>query len=240
MRVLPAILAFCLVASPALPAGLEMRDSVSAPGAQVSIGVRSTGMFMGRGGVLIELTVDGRSLGRRLSGGDGWAYWQYLPKRKGLIGFSARAGNDAANGRLLVLAKGTEIVFVEVGEGLIKQYFKLRPYPGAAAGIERIALKYPVIYIKTPPASLLDLDKWIKRHNMPEAPLLDWQDNGVLKQLTGKGFKIKAVIGGPEVLEAAREYGGLLMSLSPGGDFRHPKDWAEIEEIILNNDNNVK
>ena len=69
-------------------------DVLAQPKQPVLLSARlvKTRLFMqtGLGGEPVEFLVDGTSIGQTMTGGDGWARKEFIPKKKGVLEFTAR------------------------------------------------------------------------------------------------------------------------------------------------------
>jgi hypothetical protein len=79
--------------------------------------------YFAKGGQVVEFSVNGKSIGSVLSGGDGVAYKIFKTGRAGLYTVTAKSGKDTGRGYIMVLKKGTSLVFVDVEGSLLAAPF---------------------------------------------------------------------------------------------------------------------
>ncbi len=70
---------FALLSPADALAEVVVQDMVSPVGREVMLRAETKGGFFSKGGALVEFFVDGKSVGKNLSGGDGLAYLQFCP-----------------------------------------------------------------------------------------------------------------------------------------------------------------
>jgi len=227
------ILIFLLFLFPAYAiSDVIVQDMVVPQGKEVMLKAEVKGRFLGKGGEVVEFFVDGRSLGQSLSGGDGFAFKQFVPLKRGLYQIKVRSSKDEGKGLLLSLRKGSKIVFVDV-EGSLLERFSEKPRKGCRKIIGKINKKNPVVFLQTGALSTKAIKIWLKKNNFLNLPVVPWEQGMVFNEITEKGFKIKAVIGGPYVIESAREFKALAFSFMDIEGSVEVKDWEEIGRRLL-------
>ena len=154
----------------------------------------------------MEFFIDGKSIGKNLSGGDGLAYKEFKPGTVRLIKVSAESGKEKGEGLLLVLRKGKGLIFIDVEGSLKDGQFELKPKEGSKEAVEKIAKRFPVIYLHTGMFGGGIAREWLKENGFMEAPLLPWDNGLIFEEVTGMGLKIKAVIGTSAVISSAEEF----------------------------------
>lgn len=213
-------------------ADVVVHDAVVREGETVLLGAETRGKFFARGGEVVEFLIDGRSLGSTLSGGDGFAFKQFIPQRTGIHRVTAKSGKDEGRGLLLSLRKGAKIVFVDVAGSLLEKPFSKKPRQGSEKAIKEINGKFPVVFLHAGMVGIKALRGWLKENGFIERPLLPWNEGRIFDELNEKGFAVKAVIGGPGVIESAKKYGPLAFSFEETEDAAEVKDWGEIKKRL--------
>jgi len=229
---LPAILLALIVTLPAVAhAEVVVRDDVAVAGESVMLGARTKGRLLARGGELVEFAVDGVSLGKNLSGGDGWAYRAFTPKRAKLYEIRAASGEDKGAGYLLAVKKGGGVLFIDVRGALFSSPFSRKPMPGSLEAVKRLGEKLPIVYLYA------DLPEsasraWLRENGFPPAPLLGWRGGGVFDYVSDKGLKVKAVVGSPSVAESALGFDARAFTFerSASDDVMEVDSWDDVEK----------
>ncbi|HKZ56501.1 MAG TPA: hypothetical protein VJ024_02245, partial [Thermodesulfovibrionales bacterium] len=75
-----SIIVFFISPTKAFP-DIIIHDIVVPAGKEVMLRAEVKGKLFRKGGELIEFFVNGKSIGKSLSGGDGFAYKQFIPKK---------------------------------------------------------------------------------------------------------------------------------------------------------------
>jgi hypothetical protein len=213
-------------------AGVRVHDDVVRKGKPVMLIAETTGRFFAKGGQVVEFSVDGKNMGRALSGGDGYAYKEFTPKRRGLHVVTARSSSDEAEGLLLSLERGTGILFIDVAGALFESLITRAPRMGSREAVGRIRKRFPVVYLNRLPAASGLMKKWVKDGEFPDAPLLDWDGGGVFHDMAEKGFKAKVVVGSPDVLESSREFEAEAFTFEEAEGATQVGGWKEIEDAL--------
>jgi len=197
----------------------------------VMLKAQTGGRVFGKGGELVEFVIDGKSMGKVLSGGDGFAFKEFTPKKTGMYKISVISGKDKNSGFLLAVEKGTRIVFIDV-EGSIFAPFSNEPKRDSQKVIKLISKKSPVIYLKTGIFDIKTIKKWLNENGFADAPLLSWREGVIFDEIVKKGLKIKFIIGGASVIESAKEFKPKAFSFEEVEGAEEVKDWEEIGKKI--------
>ena len=222
-----AILALILLFSVESYAEVVFYDSVCLKDEKIMLKAVTKGKIFSKGGQMVEFSVNGKSIGKSLSGGDGAAFKEFRAEKSGLHKVSVVSGKDKDSGFLLSLKKGTEIVFIDV-EGSIFQPLSGRPVKDSQKAIKAIAKRFPIVYLQAGILDIRALKKLLKENEFTEAPLLQWRDGNVFEEADKKGLKIKFVIGGKTVIESAKEFKPKAFSFDEVEGAEEVKDWEEI------------
>ena len=229
LAVLTCLLVFPVLAAPRTGnAQVTVHDAVAATGREVMLRADTGSGFFGKGGVLVEFFVDGRRAGKNLSGGDGAAFLSFVPRAARLHRLRAEAEGGSAEGLLLAVKQSAELVMIEVEGGLIERSLTMKPRPGSVEAVKRIGRRYPVVYLATGFFGLAGVKALLKERGFPEAPLLSAAGGALFEAVKGKRLKIRAVIGSPDLVKAAREYTRLAFSFESTGEADAAEDWEEI------------
>lgn len=206
---------------------VTVHDAVAATGREVMLRAETGSGFFGTAGVLVEFFVDGRPVGKNLSGGDGVAFLSFVPRTARLHRIRVQAEGGRAEGLLLAVKESAELVLIDVDGALIERSLTMKPRPGSAEAVKKLLRRYPVVYLGSGFLGSAAMKTLLKERGFPEAPLIPGGD-GVFEALREKRLKIRAVIGKPELVQAARGYTKRAFSFEAAGDAEPAEDWEEV------------
>lgn len=209
-----------------------IRDIIVLNHQKVMLRAKTTGIFFAKGGQIVEFFVDGESVGKTLSGGDGVAFKSFTPMKIGLYQMRAASGEDKSSGLLFSLKKDTGIVFVDVEGSLLQMRFSTVPKKGSQKAVEEIYKKFPVVFLQTSFFGVTIVKAWLKKNNFPELPVVPWRQGAIFQEITQNGLRIHAVIGSSNVIESAKDHNGRSFSFSDLENSEVVKDWAEVVEKL--------
>jgi hypothetical protein len=235
MRLLPAFIFFATLfgAFPnAALSGVIVYDVVALRGKEVMVRAETRGTFLGKGGEVVDFIIDGKSIGKNLSGRDGFAVKRFVPVKTGQYKIHVRSGDDKDSGILLALERKTKIVFIDVEGSLLEGPFAGNAKPGSNKAIKKIHNKFPIVFLQKGYLSVITVRSWLKKNDFPDAPVLPWSQGEVFKEISEKGLKIKAIVGGPEVIESAQMYKPLAFSFDSVEEAEVVEGWEEIEKKL--------
>lgn len=212
--------------------GVALYDMVVPEGKKAMLRGETRGRFFSKGGEVIEFFVEGKSLGRTLSGGDGLAFRQFVPPGPGLYHVTARSGNEEGTGVLLALRKGAGIVFIDLEGSVLEGPFSGRPMSGSRKVIKEISRRFPVVFLQSGFAGTRMLKEWLKENGFITSPVVLWKNGVIFDEMREKGFTIKAIIGGPQIIESAKKHRPLAFSFQEAEDAVEVKDWEEIRKRL--------
>ena len=210
-------------------------DMVVLKGEETLLSAQTKGKLFPEGGRLIEFFLHGKSLGKSLSGGDGFAYKQFTPRKSGLFHMSVKSGDDEDTCVLLSLKRGAQVIFVDVEGSLLDGIFTQKPKQGSQEVIKELSRKYPLVFLQTGLLGIKVLKSWLKENGFVDMPVLAWGEGNIFEEIHKKGLRIKALIGSQSVIESAQEYKPLSLSFEEGEDTQTVKNWEEIKGMLLKN-----
>lgn len=213
-------------------AGVVVYDAVTVVGREVRLKAETKGTFFRKGGELVEFSIDGKSLGKTLSGGDGEAYKSFTPAKAGLLEVSVKSGSDEDGGVLLVLKKGAAIVLVEIIGGLAEKSTPPAGRPGSREAMKKLQFRFPVVYVQSMNIDIAATRKWLDDNEYPEAPVLPWDGGALFKSIAAMGLNIRAVVGNPEFIESAAKWKPEAFSFEPMKGTVRLRHWKEMEEKL--------
>ena len=97
-------------------------DRVTTVGTPVYLKVLTKGRIFADGGRLVEFYLDDKRFGKNLTGGDGYGYRKYEPRRAGIINIRATSKGESGSGLLLVMKKSEKAVLIEIEGGFKDAY----------------------------------------------------------------------------------------------------------------------
>lgn len=226
---LVSFVALCCLLPVTTLADIVVQDMIALKGEELMLRAETKGKFFSKGGEVVEFFVNGKSLGKALSGGDGIAFRQFNAEKPGLHSLSVKSAKDEGTALLLVVTKGSRIVFIDVEGGLLEGQFMKKPMKESQKVIKEINKRFPVVFLQTGILGTEATKAWLKENRMPHLPVLPWRQGMVLSDLTEKGAKIKAVVGAPAIIESAKQYNKpLLFSFEETDNAQVVKNWEEI------------
>jgi len=225
------VLPLLLFSSP-IQADVFVYDAVAVVGEEGRLKAETRGAVFIKGGELVEFFVDDTSLGKTLSGGDGAAYRFYKASLPGLKTVRAVSREMTGTGFLLVLKPGAGVVAVDVEGALLLEGFMSPGRPESRRVLESIAKRYPLIYLQSGETNLKAVRHWVQKNEYADSPLLPWDGGALFDALAKKGLKIRAVIGGPAVIESALKHKPQAFSFTRVKGAVLLKGWKELDEIL--------
>ena len=210
-------------------------DRVTTVNTPVFLKVMTKGRIFADGGRLVEFFLDDKSLGKNLTGGDGYGYRKYVPQRAGIIKVRATSDGESGNGMVLVMKKSEQAILIEIEGG-----FKDAAVSDIAAGASRQAVeemlkKYRVIYLSRNTGvrmARIMLDEI----EMPDAPVLRWNGAQTLSALKEKGIQLFAIIGAAGVIEAAADHIDKRYSFDETQQGQTVRDWHDLMTRLSKSD----
>ncbi len=205
-----------------------VHDIISVKGEKVMLTAETKGKLFAKGGEVVEFFVDGKSIGKNLSGGDGFAFREFMPSKTGRYQITAKSGRDEGNGLLLSLKKGDRIIFVDVEGSLFEGLFSKNPKTGSQKIIKKISKRSPVVFLKTGLLGTKAIKSWLKENRFMDLPVIPWRQGAIFDEIKERGLRIKAIIGSQSVIESARAYKPKSFSFEEVEDAEEVKDWEEL------------
>lgn len=215
-----------LPATPSLGAVI-VYDRVTTVNTPVYLKVLTKGRIFADGGRLVEFFLDEKSLGKNLTGGDGYGYRKYVPQQAGIIKLRATSDGESGNGIVLVMKKSEKAILIEIEGG-----FKDAVVSDIAAGAGRRAVaemkqKYRVIYLSRNTGVRM-ARSWLDEMEFPDAPVLRWKGAQTLNALKEKGIQLYAIIGAGAVIEAAADHVNNRYTFDKTQKGQTVRDWHEL------------
>ncbi len=207
-------------------------DSITTVKTPVMLKALTKGRFFPKGGELVEFRAGSKVLGKRLSGGDGYALFEYRPSRAGLIRIEVKTADDTGHAYLLVLRKQEKVLLVEVEGGIMSVFVRGEPMQGSKETLSQLAKKYRIVYITTILGQEM-AKQWLKEKAFPESVVLRWYGEGFFEDLKNMHVNIYAVVGSPELIDFAEDYVKRRFCFFDTENAEVLEDWAELQERLL-------
>ena len=209
-------------------------DRVTTVNTPVYLKVLTKGRIFADGGRLVEFFLDDKSLGKNLTGGDGYGYRKYVPQRAGIIKVRATSDGESDNGIVLVMKKSEKAILIEIEGG-----FKDAVVSDIAAGagrqaVEELQKKYRVIYLSRNTGVRM-ARTWLDEMEFPDAPLLRWKGAQTLSALKKKGIQLYAIIGAAGVIKAAADHIDKRYTFDTSQKGETVRDWHELMTKLSKN-----
>lgn len=192
------------LASSFTPASAEVfvHDDITAVSRPIKLTAVTKGKFLSEGGRLVTFSIDGKTLGTNLSGGDGYAYFSYTPESAGIFKLRAESGKDLDEGTLLVTTKSDRILVIETELVFEKFPFSLQLVKDSSGALKHLAKDYRIVYITTM-AGVKTARKVLRDNSLPLSPIYKWQGVELLDDLKAKGITPHAIVASSGVISEA-------------------------------------
>ena len=206
-------------------------DNVTTVGTPVFLKVLTKGVIFADGGRLVEFFLDEKSLGKNLTGGDGYGYRKHTPKRPGLMELNVRSKGESGSGWLLVVKKREKVVFIEIESGFKDAFISEIAAGASRRAINRMMEKYRIVYLSryTGVRAARDL---LDEGEFPDAPVLRWKGAKMLSALKERGIQLYGIIGSAGVIAESAEHIEKRYTFEKTQDGQTVKDWEEIIELL--------
>ena len=213
-------------------AEIFVHDTAALSREEILIKAETKSGYFAKGGKIVEFSVNGKSIGSVLSGGDGIAYKIFKTGRPGMYTVSARSGKDIGSGVILVLKKGSALVFIDIEGSLLAAPFAKKSVKSSRDVIRKIMNSYPVVYLHTGNIGISAVREWLRQNRFPASAVMSWQMGDIFAALNKKGIKIKAVIGSQAVIDSANEYKPEFFGFEEEDSSKNLKGWKDIEKKL--------
>ncbi len=206
-------------------------DNVTTVGTPVFLKVLTKGIIFADGGRLVEFFLNDDSLGKNLTGGDGYGYRKYTPKRAGLNKLKARSKGESGSGLLLVVKKSEKVIFIEIESGFKDAFISEIAAGASRRAVERMMKKYRIVYLSRY-TGVRASRELLNEGEFPEAPVLRWKGSKMLSALKERGIQLYAIIGSAGLIAESAEHIDRRYTFEKTQDDQTVKDWEEIIERL--------
>jgi hypothetical protein len=207
-------------------------DQVTTVGTPVFLKVLTRGRIFADGGRLVEFYLDDKSIGKNLTGGDGYGYRKYTPDRAGIIKVSARSKGENGSGLLLAMKKSEKAVLIEIEGGFKDAFISQIAAMAHRRAIDALVKKYRVIYLCRFIGTQM-AKNWLRDGEFPDGPVLRWRGVQELIALKKRGIQLYAIIGSAGIISEAAEHIERRYTFEQTNNGQTVKDWQEISELLL-------
>lgn len=212
-------------------AGVIVYDGVTSAGRSVQLKAVTKGRFFHEGGKLVKFYLDETHIGTTLSGGDGYAFLEYLALSPGIRHLKVMAGVDTDKGILLVTGENDRVLLIEIEGALfapsLRDFFK--PAQGSEDTLYKLSKRFRIIYL-TSLIGVTPSRKWLKDNDFPPSAVLKWEGD-ILDDLHEKGIRLYAIIASPAVLSEASVI-KKRFSFKESEEGLLVKDWADLSKRL--------
>lgn len=206
-------------------------DRVTTIGKPIFLKALTKGKLFPQGGKLVDFHIDNNYIGRNLSGGDGYAYFKYLPQEIGIKRIEACTDTYSSQGLMLVTEKNKEMILIEIVGGLRETILKNRAMEYSKTAVKTLSDKYGIIYLSRKFVTAY-LKKWLEQENFVQSPVLPWSGPELLTTLKENGLRLHALIGSAELLSEASEHIENRYSFEETEEGKTVEDWKEILKLL--------
>lgn len=222
-----------LVTSVPVDATVIFHDGICVEDREVFLRAETKKGLFRKGGILLEFFVNGRSVGVALSGGDGIAYKAFIPKGTGLfkIKVSSLREKEEVEGLLLCLRKRQAVILIDI-ETLRESPFAVIPKKDSIPVLKKLYKRFPIIYLKTAPVSMVETKRWLAQKGFPEGPIFESIEE-LFSELKELGIPIRAVVGTEEVAMYALQSNIKVFSFEEIEGAIEVDTWKDVEKELL-------
>jgi len=213
-------------------AEIIVNDTVALSREEILIKAETKSGYFAKGGKIVEFSVNGKSIGSVLSGGDSIAYKIFKTGKPGMYTVFAKCGKDTGSGNILVLKKGSGLVFIDIEGSLLAAPFRKKPIKSSREVIRKIMNSYPIVYLHTGNIGISAVREWLRQNRFPDSAVMPWEMGDIFAALYRKGIKIKAVIGSQAVIDSANAYKPESFGFDEEDTSKNLKVWQEIEKKL--------
>jgi hypothetical protein len=207
-------------------------DAVTTVEKDIRLTVLTKGLLLADAGQLVDLYLDDMHLRRILTGGDGYGYLKYTPRKAGLWHIRARSDDGSGSGLLLVMGKHEQGILLDIESAFKDAVFSDEIKEKSRRVLNTLSKNYKLIYMSRYIGQGIGRS-WLKKEGFPESVILIWQGPESFAALQKRGVQPKAVIGSEEVAVAAgAKHIDNRYTFEPSKAGKAVKDWDEILSLL--------
>lgn len=213
---------FSLFPINAILAEVIIFDNITTVDKTVRLKVLTKGKFFSEGGKVVKFYINGKYISTVLSGGDGYAFLDYLPHSPGVKPIKVIRDDEKDEGILLTVERKNKVVMVEIEYSLIELPFNLSPSRESREAMRAFSKRFKIVYLTTLFGTQKSR-KWLKDNDFPIAPILRWEGAEMFNELKDKGINLHAVIASPDIISKIPD-----MKNTFGFEEAEARNWDEI------------
>jgi hypothetical protein len=214
------------------PGKVVVFDGVTTVQTPIRIKVLTKGRFFAEGGRLVDIYMDDQHLKKIMTGGDGYGFLKYIPRKPGFKSISALSETTRSSGLLLVMRPSEKAIIIEV-EGAFKDaIFSQELRVNSQKAVKALTKDYSLIYLSRMVGKGISRS-WLEEEDFPKSVILRWRGANTFKSLAKKGVNMYAVIGSAAVMSAAKKHIEHRLTFEQSKDAKRVKNWDEILKLLL-------
>jgi hypothetical protein len=207
-------------------------DRVTTVQTPIYIRVLTSDGFFSAGGRMVDIYLDDIHLKKILTGGDGYGYLKYTPRKPGLKKITVRSNTDSASGLILVMNEYEKAIIIET-EGAFKDaVFSDEIRESSQKAVNSLSENYKIIYLSRFLGKSIT-GSWLEKQNFPKSVILLWRGPKTLENLKKNSVQLHAIIGSSVVISAVTEQIENRFSFEKTKDGKTVKDWDEILKLLV-------
>jgi hypothetical protein len=207
-------------------AGVLIFDNAAPLNRPVKLRAFTSGRFFPEGGRLVEFYVNYEHIGSALSGGDGNAFFKYVPSSSGISVLTVNSDNETGEGTLLITDSKDRVILIAIENTLFKSIFSLKPSKEGRDALKQLSKNYRIIYL-TAILGVKESRKWLKDNEFPVSAVLKWEGPELIAELKEREINPYAIIAPPEILSEAPDI-KKRYSFVEAEDVMEVKDWDDL------------
>jgi hypothetical protein len=185
---------------PSVEAGITVFDTVAVLGKSVFLRAHTRGLFLPQGGRVVEFYVNGRKIGNTLSGGDGFAFFEYRPLKRGIFLIEAKSADENDRGVLVVVTKRRRLLFLEIDTIMKEVLINRDEIREAVKVLNKLTEHYTILYISRLPA-IGYVRSWLYKKGFPRSAVLEWDGIETVEEWKEMKLRLYAIVASPGVCE---------------------------------------
>lgn len=210
-------------------AGVVAYDAITTVGRELPLKVLTKGRLLPAGGMQWQLFIDEISVGRGLTGGDGYGYMKYTPETAGMKSVRFESGGEFDTGRLLVLEKKTRAIVIDLDPLLRGTLRRDNRDRDAEEVLEELAADFALIYIAGR-WEMFGARKWLEMRGFPESVVLENKGAALFERLASRGVALYGLVGKNLLIRDAEKYFSVRLTFEEGNEDTEVRGWREVRE----------
>lgn len=206
-------------------------DRVTTVGTSVYLKVLTKGRLFSQGGKRVTFYLDGKLLGKTLTGGDGYGYLKYIPDQTGIQNIEVRTDEDKGSGSLLVLAKDEKAIVLEIEGSLKLSLYSEDIRDESREAVSTLIRSHKIIYLNRFFDTGLS-KKWLEKEKFPPSVVLRWRGSRSFAYLKEQGVNLWAFIGSAALVSESTEYFENSYTFEESKKGKKVEKWSEVVKLL--------